>query len=250
MSIPVDDPFALSRLFHLNSEPWLNETAYRAPYLQEFRTDTDARRTVLPPTPPGPLDRLARRRLSVRAFAPVALPLAALAALLRGGYGVLGPDPLEGGGAFLRRPVPSAGGLYPLELYLLVNRVEGLAPGVYHFDAEGEALEEVPTKDWRAAAPDVFYTWPFVDQAPVILCLSAVFPRTQKKYGARGYRYILLEAGHVAQNLCLLAVEAGLDTLCMGGYRDTALNRLVGLRVPEEGIVYTIAVGLAQARPA
>ena len=71
----------------------------------------------------------------------------------------------------------------------------------------------------------------------------AVFLRTQKKYGPRGYRYILLEAGHVAQNLCVRATELGLATLCAGGFLDSALNELLGLQPKHEGIVYTVAAG-------
>jgi SagB-type dehydrogenase family enzyme len=248
MSIPVDDPTALSRLFHLNSEPWLNEKAYRgAPFVQEFRSDPQAARTALPKTERSPVQALAEGRRSMRAFLPEVLPLAALAAILRGTYGVCGPDPMEGGGSFLRRPVPSAGGLYPLEIYMLAARVEGLQPGIYHYDAEGDAAEAVTPGGWQAEAAEIFYTWPFVEHAPVILCLAAMFGRTQKKYGPRGYRYILLEAGHAAQNLCLCAQERGLATLCMGGFRDAALNRMIGLVQPEEGVVYTVALGRAAA---
>lgn len=250
MNLPVDDPTALSQLFHLNSEPWLNEKAYRgAPYVQEFRSDPAARRTALPPTEPGFVQRLAERRRSVRTFRPEALPLAQVAGLLRGAYGVTGPDPMEGGGRFLRRPVPSAGGLYPLELFVLAAQVDGLATGVHHYDALGDALEEARAGPWQDAAAEVFYTWPFVAQAPVLLCIAAVFGRMQKKYGPRGYRYILLEAGHVAQILCLCAAEQGLATLCMGGYRDGALNRLIGLEASSEGVVYTIAIGMPASPP-
>lgn len=248
MSLPVDDPTTLSRLFHLNSEPWLNEQAYRgAPYVQEQRGDPAARRTPLPPTDPGLVQALAERRRSVRAFRPEPLPLVALAALLRLGYGATGPAPLEAGGRFLRRPVPSAGGLYPLEIFVLAARVADLAPGIHRYDPVGDGLEEVRPGPWADAAAGVFYTWPFVAEAPAILCLAAVFGRTQKKYGPRGYRYILLEAGHVAQNLCLGATELGLATLCMGGYRDGALNRLIGLDVPAEGVVYALGLGRAAA---
>ena len=75
--------------------------------------------------------------------------------------------------------------------------------------------------------------------------LSAVFARTLKKYGPRGYRYILLEAGHCAQNLCLLAAERGLATLCLGGFQDTKLNRLLGLDGTTEAVVYCQGVGYA-----
>ncbi len=244
MSIPVDDPTALSRAFHLNPEPWLNENAYRgAPYVQESRTYPFAPRTPLPEPAQSSVFDLAAKRRSVRRFVDAPMPLATLAGLLRDTYGVIGPDPMEGGGTFLRRAVPSAGGLYPLEVYALVRKVEGISRGIYHYDAKGNALELVSGEDWETPAADTFYTWPYAEHAPVTLCLAAMFDRTQKKYGPRGYRYILLEAGHVAQNLCMSAQLNGLATLCMGGYRDNALNQLLGLNVPQEGVVYTIVVG-------
>jgi SagB-type dehydrogenase family enzyme len=75
-----------------------------------------------------------------------------------------------------------------------------------------------------------------------------VFRRTQKKYGPRGYRYILLEAGHCGQNFCLKAAELGLSTLCMGGFVDSGLNMMLGLQQKEEGVVYTVAAGYAAAK--
>jgi SagB-type dehydrogenase family enzyme len=242
--IPIDDPTALSRLFHVNSEPWLNETAYRGSgYVQEFKEHREAPRTALPPPRPSRIAGVAAQRTSVRAFLPVSMSTAEVSTLLHAAYGVVEVAALEGGGAFLRRSVPSAGGLYPLELYPMLRRVEGVAEGVHHFDARGAGLELVRPGEWGAAAAEVFYTWPFVAEANLIVCFAAVFDRCQKKYGPRGYRYVLLEAGHAAQNLCLAAEELGLATLCMGGFRDRALNTLLGLDVPREGVVYTVAVG-------
>jgi SagB-type dehydrogenase family enzyme len=76
-----------------------------------------------------------------------------------------------------------------------------------------------------------------------VIVLSANFGRTLKKYGARGYRYVLLEAGHVAQNICLTAAELGLGSLCVGGYRDRGLNHALGLDGQHEAVVYCIGVG-------
>ena len=70
-----------------------------------------------------------------------------------------------------------------------------------------------------------------------------MFGRSQKKYGTRGYRYVLLEAGHSAQNVCLRAAELGLGSLCMGGFEDARLNRMLGLEPAREGVVYAVAVG-------
>ena len=79
------------------------------------------------------------------------------------------------------------------------------------------------------------------------ICLAAVFSRTQKKYGPRGYRYILLEVGHAGQNICLQAAEMNLATLCMGGFIDSDVNRMLGLDQKDEGVVYSVAVGHAMS---
>jgi SagB-type dehydrogenase family enzyme len=244
MRIPADDPTSLSRLFHLNSEPWLNEQAYRgAPFHQEFKSHPDVQRTLMPRQHAHGVAALAAGRRSVRAFALRPMPLDTLSGLLHASYGIVEVAPLPGGGGFLRRSVPSAGGLYPLDIYVLSQGISGAPDGVHHFDALGEALECVRPGDCRALAAEAFYTWPYAAEASAIICFVAAFERCQSKYGPRGYRYILLEAGHAAQNLCLAAAERGLGTLCMGGYRDTVLNDAIGLAPQREGVVYTVAVG-------
>lgn len=246
MSRKIDDTTGLSRLFHLNSEPTaIEQSGPQAPFVQKSKTYRDAERVALPDTSGGVVDTLAARRHSVRAFKDAPLTFADLAAVLRAGYRAIDPDRSEGGQKFLRRPVPSAGGLFPLEVYLLVRNVEGLAPGLYHYDALGDGLELLSDAPWEDAAKQAFYTWEFIKHAPVVFCLGAVFERSQSKYGPRGYRYVLLEAGHTAQNLCLAATEMNLGSLCLGGYSDSALNRMLSLCGEEEAIVYTIAIGAA-----
>jgi len=242
--IRSDDPTTLSLLFHLNSEPWLDEDAYRGAAVQHEFKDVPpaAAPTALPAPTPSPLAGLILRRRSARAFAGRPLPLAAVSALASATYGVVELAPMPGG-AFLRRAVPSAGGLYPLELFVFLQRVEGLADGLYHYDVRGHALSPL-RPGWPAEAlRSVFLTYPFVRDANLVVCFAAAFPRAQKKYGPRGYRYVLLEAGHAAQNLCLAAAEHGLGSLCMGGFMDGGLNRLLGLDPRTEGVVYAVAVG-------
>ena len=243
----VKDPTGLSLLYHLNSEPWLDEEAYRgSPYLQEFSApDPSASYASLPAPPPSPLADTIRARRSARAYRPADLPLATLSRLLADGYGARSIERLPDGGCFLRRSVPSAGGLYPLELYILVHRVEDLEDRIYHYDPRGHGLEQLATGTSFAALEPIFLTYPFISIANLVICLGAAFRRTQKKYGPRGYRYILLEAGHAAQNLCLSATEQGLGCLCMGGFFDGALNGLLKLAPLEEAIVYSVAVGHA-----
>ncbi|MCG3268321.1 SagB/ThcOx family dehydrogenase [Yoonia sp. I 8.24] len=246
MSSDINDTTGLSRLFHLNSEPWVNENLRpNAPFSQETKNDPNAARIALPDTAAGTIDRLASARRSTRAFADTPLALHDFAALLRAGYKTLGPDKMEGGMQALRRPVPSAGGLYPLEIYALVRNVDGLAKGIYHYDSKADDLEIVHEGPWESQARDAFLTWSFVAEAPVVLCIGAVFARTQRKYGPRGYRYILIEAGHVTQNLCLAATDMTLSSLCLGGYSDSVLNDLIGLDGLTEAIIYAVGLGAA-----
>ena len=239
----IKDTTSLSQFYHLNSAPWVNENPVpNAPFQQQSKTYLHAQRIALPQTQTGTIDQLARARTSHRAFADVPMPLATCAGLLRTAYAALGPDQFPGQ-FMLRRPVPSAGALYPLELYVLVRNVTGLDAGVYHYDAMADDLAVLSTDPWEDQAARAFLTWEAVAQAPFILCLSAVFERTQTKYGQRGYRYVLFEAGHVAQNICLTAQDQGLGSLCMGGFYDDVLNWMIGLDGLAEAVVYTIAIG-------
>jgi SagB-type dehydrogenase family enzyme len=203
-------------------------------------------RVDLPAPAGGALARMFAARQSTRAFAPWTMPLATLSELLFAAHGVVGIMPLEAGGAYLRRSVPSAGALYPLEIFVLLRDIENLEDGIYGFDPRSHALDRLFLRTRLEQALGAFYTSPYLGGANVIVCHVAVFGRCQKKYGPRGYRYILLEAGHSAQNLCLAAEERGLATLCMGGFKDSMLNRCLGLSAPDEGVVYSVAVGKAE----
>jgi SagB-type dehydrogenase family enzyme len=241
----LDDPTSLSLLFHLNSEPWLNDEAYKSgAALQELTIPPNVLAEVaLPEVAESALTTLVRQRRSCRAFARRPMAASLLAAVLAAAYGIVESSPLGGGTLMLRRAVPSAGGLYPLELYAVARDVDGVEDGLHHYDAIGHRLELLTRGDLFDRLEPSLYPFPFVRDANVVLLLSAVFRRTQKKYGPRGYRYILLEAGHVGQNVCLRATELGLSTLCMGGFVDSPLMRLLGLRDGREGLVYSVAVG-------
>lgn len=244
--IPAEDPTTLSLLFHVNSEPWMNSEAYNqaAGYEVEYKEMEGAGEAVaLGPPSDSPLARALRARRSCRLYRPRTLPAEALSSLLAGAYGVARVERSPQLGANYMRGVPSAGGLFPLELYAVVCDVEGLADGLYHYNVRRHALEPLRTEGVFEGLNAALMTGPFVRNANVVVVMTAVFPRTQKKYGPRGYRYILLEAGHVGQTLCLLAAERGLGSLCMGGFHDTLLNRFLGLDGVTEAAVYTVAVG-------
>jgi SagB-type dehydrogenase family enzyme len=244
--IPLEDPTTLSMLFHLNSEPWLNDEAYKAgSSKQEFKQPEGILAETALPVAQSSLTDLFRRRRSCRAFSRATMPLTQVAGLLAAAYGIVESASLSDQSKFLRRSVPSAGGLFPLEVYIIVQRVDGLADGMYHYDVLGHSLELLAPGNHFSSLEPVFYTYPFFCDANLAICFAAVFPRTQKKYGPRGYRYILLEAGHSGQNVCLQAAEMNLSTLCMGGFVDSDVNHMLGLNQKEEGVVYAVAVGYA-----
>jgi SagB-type dehydrogenase family enzyme len=245
--IPLEDPTTLSLLFHLNSEPWLNDEAYQGSVMnQELKVPEGAVAEVSLPRPAqSTLTDLLGHRRSYRDFAQLEMPLAHASELLAAGYGAVAPPRMGNQTPFLRRTVPSAGGLFPLELYLFSQRVEGLDDGLYHYDVVAHSLQQLRSENLFGTLEPMFYAYPFMKNANIVIAMAAVFMRTQSKYGPRGYRYILLEAGHVAQNICLRAMELGLESLCMGGFVDSALNGLLNLKLTEEGVVYTVAAGFA-----
>lgn len=144
-------------------------------------------------------------------------------------------DPASG-----RRGVPSAGALYPLELYVLAFRVEGAAPGAYHVDPIGRSLARLgPLPDLAGVFVDPAVT----EQAAALLVVTALFRRSRCKYGLRGYRFALLEAGHLLQAVLLLAAATGIDALPLGGFYDGELERALGVDGVDESVLYAAAVG-------
>jgi len=245
MTIPLTDAETLSRLFHLNSEPWANAEAYREAqdYEVHYKEVDAAAETVLPEANGSHLQELLRRRESCRGYQLRQMPLQTLATMLKCGYGIMRTAPLAKLGGAYFRAVPSDGGLFPLEIYALAREVETLADGIYHYNLRRHAVELVRPGDWFEELDRIMVAAPFIRNANLIFFLSAVFSRTQKKYGPRGYRYILLEAGHVAQNLCLAAAEHDLGSLCMGGYTDSQLNKFLEFDGVTEAVVYAVAAG-------
>jgi SagB-type dehydrogenase family enzyme len=244
--LPFEDITSLSLLYHLNSEPWQNVEDYQsASYEVNYKEYPDTVDVLpLPVAKDSPLMRLLRARESCRQYERRLLPLEKLATLLAGAYGIARVDhKILGGVGTLLRTVPSAGGLFPLEVYVVPQLVECISDGLYHFNVREHSLEPISTSISLSDFSPVLHAYPFIENANAVLFLSAVFGRTQRKYGPRGYRYVLLEAGHVAQNICLLAAAEGLGSLCMGAFGDTRLNRMLGLDGAKEATVYAVGVG-------
>src|SRR4051812_38837604 len=121
--LPVDDATTLSLLFHLNSEPWLNDEAYQdgAPTVRPDELPDPLATVELPAVAPGTIDRLAAERRSCRRYERCRLPLTTVAGLLASGYGIVDTVPGVDGARLLRQTVPSAGGLFPLELVVFLR---------------------------------------------------------------------------------------------------------------------------------
>lgn len=160
------------------------------------------------------LEELLSRRASLREFAPEALELEDVAAVLWAGVG-FPADGLTGATG----TVPSAGGTYAVDLTLVAGEVRGLEAGVYNYCPREHVLHVAGAGDIRedlAAAANQ----DFVGQAPAVLIVSGVYERTTATYGERGERYVHLEAGHVAQNVDLQARARGMGTVMVGAFRD------------------------------
>ena len=174
------------------------------------------------------------QRRSARAFDGSALQLPTLAALLHAGYGTL-----DGG----RRTVPSGGALYPLELYVFAGRVAALTASVAHFDPERRVLEVLCERDVWTELDEASALPGLLERAAAVVVVSAVFWRTRFKYGQRGYRFALLEAGHVAQNMLLAAATLGVAALPLGGFYDDRVDALLGLNGVDESALYGVVLG-------
>jgi SagB-type dehydrogenase family enzyme len=194
--------------------------------------------TIRLPEPRAPgatsVEEALRRRRSLREFRPTPLTLAEAAQLLWAAQGRTAEDG--------RRTAPSAGALYPLEVFLVAGRVEGLAPGVYRYRPDGHILEPVIEGDRRRALSEAALGQGWVGGAPAALVVAAVEERTARKYGRRAERYVHIEVGAAAQNVALQAVALGLGTVVVGAFDDAAVARVAGL-APEERPLAILPVG-------
>lgn len=185
----------------------------------------------------SPLVAFMRRRRSQSGWGAGPISHSSVARMLRGSAGRSGPDSFH-------RAAPSGGALYPIEMYVVPLSVEALACGLYHYNPVADALEclwedgGLGTKIAEATAyPQI------VGQCGLVVLLTAIFERTTIKYGERGYRFALLEAGHIAQNFCLLAQDEGLGARCLGGFYDREVESLLHVNGVDESALYMIAAG-------
>ncbi len=174
------------------------------------------------------------KRRSVREYANLPLSLGDISQLLWAAQGIT----VEWGG----RTAPSAGGLYPLEVYLVVGSVDNLAPGVYKYKPQGHKLVKIRDGDVREELAKAVLDQTWVREGAVDIVIAAIYERTTKKYGERGVRYVDMEAGHAAQNICLQATALNLGVVTIGAFDDGLVQGILSMSASEIPL-YVIPVG-------
>jgi len=167
------------------------------------------------------LEQVLSQRRSVRTFRAEPLQLSEVAQLLWSAQGITGRDGL--------RTAPSAGALYPLEIYLVAGSVNGLQDGVWHYLPDNHRLEHLGDTDIRTPLAHAALDQAWIRDAAAVVVFAAVYERTSRKYGKRGMRYVHIEAGHAAENLFLQAVALDLKTVVVGAFRDDVIHNILGL---------------------
>ncbi len=180
------------------------------------------------------LEHALRERRSLREFGKTALTQEEISQLLWAAQGITSRDGL--------RAAPSAGALYPLELYLVAGTVRDLDPGVYKYAPGGHRLMKIIAGDRRHQLASAAHGQDSVAGAAAVLVFTAVERRTTRKYGSRSVRYVHIEVGHASQNVFLQATALGLGTVVVGAFEDDAVGEL--LRLPEgEAPLYLMPLG-------
>lgn len=259
--VALDDP---AETFHsaskINPSVWARWTAQTGRLEQNRRLAVGARRSgqrnlasdiVALPRPRRVEARIAdviTSRRSRRQFGSGSLSLTDLATILAWGYGVTGDLPTsDEGPEQLLRSAPSGGALYPLDLFLAAKRIGGISPGLYKYDPHDHALELRAGEESAAVCAQVLTEslGPIASahEPPLVLLITGMFWRSRFKYGLRAYRFCLLEAGHVMQNVLLAATALELAATPVGGFPDLAVEALLGVDGVNQSILYAACVG-------
>jgi SagB-type dehydrogenase family enzyme len=254
-----DIPGALARIFHANTKQQRRDYRFyewialvnASPAFQAMTAaagkNYQGRPTVtLPKALPRKkvtLDRSLLRRRSTHHFGERSLPLSAIARVLAYAFGITGrlqchKDQL------LLRAAPSAGALYPLEAYLVAFQVNHLSKGVYHYNSRRHELILISeTPDVETTLGQATGLTEEMHSASAVIVITAMFRRCLFKYGDRGYRFILIETGHVAQNVLLVASSLRIGTLPVGGFIDDEVNNLLEINGVDEAALYAVVLG-------
>lgn len=194
-----------------------------------------------------PFGEVIAARRSNRNFASDQLSLSQVSAILQWGYGITGEAGIPGGGVQRFRAAPSAGALYPAEIYLGVRAVQGLVGGIYHYEVPVVSLALLGPGDPTDRLYEVCCHQEYARQAALVVLISGVVERTKRKYSNRGYRYVLLDIGHLGENLYLACTALGLAIVTTCGFYDDEAADLLGIDGCDEAVFYVAFIGRKQA---
>ena len=185
-----------------------------------------------------PLFPLFKNRRSIRNFTPEAISEKDLSQLLWACQGLTLEKKQH-----QFRTVPSAGALYPIETYVSIQRVEGVEPGIYHHEIPSHGLVLLKEGNFGPDLARAALGQKMLQKAAAVFVWSGVVERSKWKYDQRAYRYMYLDAGHIAQNLALTCVSCGLGSCQVAAFFDEEVNAVIGLDGQEETVLYMSALG-------
>lgn len=180
------------------------------------------------------LEETLLKRRSIRSYTGEGLTLQEVSQLLWAAQGITDPSG--------KRTAPSAGALYPLEVYVVVGDVEDIVKGVYKYEPQQHELVKVLAGEQRKALAKAALDQQSVAQGAIDIVITAIYKRTTGKYGDRGVRYVHMEAGHAAQNVYLQAVALNLGTVSIGAFYDDQVKEVLNLPEDREPL-YIMPVG-------
>lgn len=182
------------------------------------------------------LEETIYRRRSVRHFKQDILTLKQISQLLWATQGITDKSRNL-------RTVPSAGATFPLEVYLVVGSVKGLAPGIYKYQPFSHSIIYIIEGDKRYELCSAALNQDSVKKAQIVIVITAVFDKTTQIYGNRGIIYVHMEAGHCGQNIYLQAEALGLGTVAIGAFRDSEVKKLLAINENEQPL-YIFPIGI------
>jgi len=212
---------------------------FLTPYIMKKQTSTkNNHETIVLPAPNyesiTSVEQALLKRRSVREFKNESLTLGQISQLLWAAQGIT-----DSSG---KRTAPSAGALYPLEIYVVAGNVSGLSSGIYKYKPTKHELLKISDGDIRKQLSAASLGQTSVKDGAITIVMAAVYERTTSKYGDRGIRYVHMETGHAAQNIYLQAESLRLGTVVTGAFDDVEVKTLLDMPKNEEPL-YIIPVG-------
>jgi SagB-type dehydrogenase family enzyme len=228
-----------------HADEFLRERAATRPQPGPTKDYPGAPKTALPAAEcSGAFPAVLLERRTWRRFGPSALHAQALGTLLGLTFGVQQWADQQALGVAMLRTSPSAGARHPIEAYVVVRDVDGMAPGIYHYTPDTHELSQLHGGNVGERLAKYLPGQPFYTQAPAVVIMTAVFTRTEWQYPfPRAYRVVHLEAGHFCQTFCLVATWLGLAPFCTAALADSLIETDLGIDGVSESVLYACGVG-------